>query len=340
MAVKYPLVSLFGLIGLAALSLGLMACQYRQRQRLAPGVAQLKRIKDTARFQRLRRQQSIFKLIRSLSFVGLCVALLFVASRPVSVQTTTRDNKGLDVMMVLDASGSMKEYFQPLGASLKELIGQFKTDRLGLIIFSGEAQQSLPLTDDYTELAEVSTAMATKDPTQFRNEYAYGVAGGTDISSGLYLASIKMANIPAERTKIVLLMSDGEQTTSTKDDPSGTAPIDEEIVVRAANSLAKKNIRVIALATPGDQITYGNERQGRALLERVASATNGKVYDVASPGATREVFNTINTSLRTDLAGDTVTTQYETPWFWLTIAILMLGAFLLSSAMRYDGGSN
>lgn len=338
MAVKYPFILLFGAISLLVIIAGLNYLNYKLRNRRSGGVVtKLDKIHAMPRYKKLSSSQRTLRLVRFGLLLLLVGSLIMVASRPTTIQTTTQNNNGLDVMIVFDASGSMIDYFNPVGKSLNRFVDKFKSDRLGMIIFSGEAQQVIPMTDDYTELHTILSDMASMDPLDFRQDYASGVRGGTDISTGLYLASVKMANIPAERTKVVVLVSDGEQTYSSKRFKDDNTPIDTDVVVHAAQALARKNVRIIALETPGE-FTKEGDNSGPELLQNITSLSGGAIYNIDDASSVEQAFNKIDSSLRTELAGSSYITIYETPWLWLSLSLVFLVAYLVCSAWSYDGG--
>lgn len=340
MAVKYPLVLLLGSISLLVIIAGLNYLNFRLRNRRSGGVVtKLDKIRAMPRYKKLSNSQKTLRMVRFTLLLLLAGSLLMVASRPTTIETTTKNNNGLDVMIVFDASGSMIDYFNPVGKSLNRFVDKFKSDRLGMIIFSGEAQQVIPMTDDYTELHAILSNMATMNPLDFRYDYASGVRGGTDISTGLYLASVKMANIPPERTKVVVLVSDGEQTYSSKRYKGDSTPIDTDVVVHAAQALARKNVRIIALETPGEFTKEGNDA-GPKLLQNITGLSGGAIYNIDDARSVEQAFDKIDSSLRAELAGSSYITVYETPWLWLGLSLVFVMAYLLCSAWLYDGGKS
>jgi len=166
-----------------------------------------------------------------LSLLGL--ALLAVAlSRP---QCGTRSEiarrYGVDLVVVLDASRSMlAEDVRPdrlarakleLGALLDGLAG----DRVGLVVFAGEAFVACPLTTDY---AAARLFLRSVEPDALPRQ-------GTALAQALERAR-EALDLPegAARARVVLVVSDGE------DHEGGTAS--------AARALADAGVRIFALA--------------------------------------------------------------------------------------------
>lgn len=122
--------------------------------------------------------------------------------------------RGIDVMVVLDVSKSMLT--QDLGPNRIEAakkavldwVGQRDGDRVGVVVFAGEALVQVPLTMDM-EAVELVLSKADVDAVD---------RGGTDIGEGLRTA---LAAFPKEeaskRGKAILLITDGETTEGASD---------------------------------------------------------------------------------------------------------------------------
>jgi Ca-activated chloride channel family protein len=80
------------------------------------------------------------------------------------------------------------------------IIDQFKTDKLGIIIFNSEAVLSLPLTYDHDIVKNRILNLKTSDLNR----------GSTEINSLLELINIKFANPDPSQTRVCLLITDGE----------------------------------------------------------------------------------------------------------------------------------
>lgn len=334
MALKYPFLVLVYSSLIVALYLILKQKQLQQKKSIKGVIARVNEIKATNTFKKIEKRNAIIRKINFISFVLLVAGLTVISARPVATTEQPRENYGLDVMIVLDASGSMTDYFKQVGKSINNLVGDFKSDRLGMITFSGEAQSVLPLTDDYTEIRIIADYLENKHPSDFKYHYGYSVGSGTDIASGLTLASVKMNSKDKNRTKAVILISDGQQTTSSRDDPNGDQPISKESVRSAATLLSNKDIKIFALATPGDSIA----ESGDELLNDITKKTGGAVYKIDNPEATTRVFDKIDKQLRASIKSDAETVTYDDPLPWLLLSLFMLACFLISAGMLVKGG--
>ena len=146
-------------------------------------------------------------LLLCLGFIALAIA------RPQKVdKLVERSNVGIDIVLVMDISKSMEiQDLKPnrLQASKRvatKFIAGRKNDRIGLVVFSGVAFSKTPLTQDYDLLKE---GIASIDFGILPEE-------GTAIGSALAVAINRMRE-SATKSKIIILLSDGENTAGQID---------------------------------------------------------------------------------------------------------------------------
>ena len=173
--------------------------------------------------------QSIWVHIKWLPMVLRMGALIFgvlALARPQDRNTVVeRFAEGVDIMMVLDTSTSMRaQDFQPnrFEAARKvasEFIQGRTSDRIGLIVFAAKAYTQAPLTLDYTFLR------------QMLGEVEVGVIeDGTAIGTALAMAVNRLKDTEA-KSKIIILLTDG-QNNRGEIDPVTAAEVAEAINVR------------------------------------------------------------------------------------------------------------
>lgn len=183
--------------------------------------------------------QSLAELVRPavamLGFSGLFL-LILAAARPQTAVATSADlAEGIDIIVALDVSGSMEAAdFKPNNRLfvakevLTEFINQRKTDRLGLVVFSGEAYTQVPLTLDYSVivnlLADVKTGV---------------IADGTAIGDALG-TSINRLRDQTTKSRIVILLTDGDNNAGSLP-PLEAAQIAADLGVRVYTILIGKD---------------------------------------------------------------------------------------------------
>lgn len=144
-----------------------------------------------------------------LLLTGLCLIFLGAVRLQGKPLPEDLDLRGSDVMIVLDLSKSMlTQDMVPnrLEAAKKALLSWVQNrdgDRVGLVVFAGEALVQVPLTMD---LEAVSTVLSRDDVDAVDR-------GGTDIGEGIRTAlSVFDKDEKAKRGKAILLLTDGEDT--------------------------------------------------------------------------------------------------------------------------------
>jgi Ca-activated chloride channel family protein len=144
-----------------------------------------------------------------VKFTMQMVVVLFftiVLARPqFGTRTEEVKRQGIEVMVVLDISNSMMaQDIQPnrLERSkqvLSRLIDQMENDRIGLVIFAGDAFTQVPITADYVSAKMFLNAIS---PRLIARQ-------GTAIGSALELA-IRSFNPSSQASKAIVLITDGE----------------------------------------------------------------------------------------------------------------------------------
>lgn len=251
----------------------------------------------------------------------LAVTLLIVAlARPQSkLNFEEMEIEGIDIMLSLDVSGSMKaEDFRPnrLEAAKKvaaDFINGRTSDRIGLVEFAGEAFTQTPLTIDHQVLNQQLAAIRTGM-----------LEDGTAIGDGLATAINRLKDSEA-KSKVIILLTDGVNNRGAID-PETAAEIAKEYDIR---------LYTIGVGTRGEA-TFRDERGvafrakadiDEALLTRMAKNTEGGQYFRATDEQSlRSIFSEIDNMEKTRID----VTQYRQVKdefaLFLVLALLALGA--------------
>ena len=137
----------------------------------------------------------------------LALAFVFTAlARPQSSQMFQQpsQNLGIDLMMALDISTSMlardlkPNRLEALKEVATDFVAQRAMDRLGLVIYAGEAYSPVPLTTDQSLLSQQISAL-----------HHEMLEGGTAIGMGLSTAVNRLVESTA-KSKVIILLTDGE----------------------------------------------------------------------------------------------------------------------------------
>ncbi len=258
----------------------------------------------------------------------VALAILVVAfARPQSTHTLERvTSEGIDIMLVLDVSTSMKVMdFRPnrLEAA-KQVLEQFidgrRHDRIGLVIFAGSAMTQCPLTPDYGVL------------TGLLRQVDFGrVRDGTAIGTAILTATNRLRESDA-KSKVMVLLTDGENNMG------------EVSPVTAARAAAAMGIRIYAvgMGREGMQpLEVDDPFQGRrvvqvetdvddAMLREIAEITGGRSFRAQDPGALEMIYREIDLLERTEVETTTYTRRGE---LFMNLALAALALLLLEAAL-------
>lgn len=270
-----------------------------------------------------------------LAAVGCAIIAL---ARPQQADTKVKKNvEGIDIMLTLDISDSMMiEDMQPFENRieaakkiLEEFVQSRLNDRIGLVVFMGEAFTRVPLTLDHALLLDSIRKL----------KISRNIKMGTAIGSALATSVGRMRDSTA-KSRVIVFATDGESNSGT---------IDPETALDIAKGYGIK-IYSIGIGKDGDaQLPVESvDAFGRKvkryqpihssvnddLLGRFASETGG-TYQRATDGNTlRRVFKDIDRLEKTkiDVSSYTKYAELFPPWLngavWLAMAALFLGQTL------------
>jgi len=246
------------------------------------GLKSMKGVPKTVR-QRLIHAPFILKM--------MILALMIVAlTRPQS--TAKQKNvsvKGIDIVMALDVSGSMlAQDLKPdrLEASKKvasDFIEGRPNDRIGLVIFSGEAFTQCPLTTDHQVLN-----------TLFEEVKSGMIEDGTAIGDGLATAIARLKDSQAI-SKVIILLTDGISNMGSLD-ASSAAEIAKMFGIRVYTI----GVGTVGTAPYPVQTPFGIELRpmevkiDEPLLKQIATTTDGKYFRATSNKKLQEIYAQID----------------------------------------------
>lgn len=305
--------------------------------------------------------------------LALAVALLVVAmARPQIIDRELLSGDGIDIMIALDMSGSMNaidvgeadiERMQSAGEEplnrfgtarkiLKEFVRHRKSDRIGLVIFGGEAYLRFPPTLDYVRLLNAMDALVLDDGRRMAQDQVECHNGctipgnGTAIGDALNRAFMRLEKSKA-RSKMLILITDGKQEGGSLDGltvPKYIANLPEKERVRVYTFLVGGGRDSVLPAVDPLRGTLLRDRFGRVvyqrpdrpfptdpeLLRQIADMTGGRFYDSYDPKKFESDFADLE---RTTFEVKVHTSRREMFFGWLVAGMATLAFGLL---LRYS----
>ena len=265
----------------------------------------------------LRVYASALPAILRMVAMSLCILAL---ARP-QIRNTTQERyaEGVDIVMVLDTSTSMRaEDFRPNRfEAAREVASEFiagrVSDRIGLVVFAAKAYTQAPLTLDYPFLQRMLS------------EVEVGVIqDGTAIGTALATAVNRLKDTVAE-SKVIILLTDG-QNNRGEIDP-----------VTASEVAATLGVRIYAIGVGAygeapfmiDRPFGGRQRQmvpveiDENMLRSIAQETGGQYFRATNEQALREVYDQIGELEKTKIE-TIIYTDYEEHYIRYVFPALIL----------------
>lgn len=284
---------------------------------------------DISVFETMKK--SLRVRLRWLPYALRCVAvgaMVVALARPQSsLSRSEMTVEGIDIVMAMDISGSMlAEDFRPnrLEAAKKvaaDFIEGRKSDRMGLVVFAGQAFTQVPLTVDHHVLLQ-----------QLGGVKSGVVRDGTALGDGLATAINRIKDSEA-KSKVIILLTDGVNNQGSVDPLS------------AAEIAKMYNIRLytIGVGSLGKAPYPFRDQMGRVhyqnidveidepLMRQMAEMTDdGRYFRATNKKALQEIFSQIDEMEKSkiDVTQYAQTKDEHAPWLWLALLALALELLL------------
>lgn len=225
-------------------------------------------------------------LPRLLQVLGLLLVVVALARPRLSHRSVVVESDGLDIMLAIDTSGSMRaqDFAGPRGAATRldvakavmaEFVKARPHDRIGLVVFGEEAFTYVPLTLDHDTLNDVLESVQI------------GVAGEsrTAVGSAIAIAAKRLKDLEAP-SRIAILLTDGRSNAGRLEP------------VEAAKLAAALDIRVytIGIGAPARRDFFGRstDEVDEVTLKAVAETTDARYFRARDAEALQAVYDTID----------------------------------------------
>ena len=203
-----------------------------------------------------------------LLFTGTVLLIIATSGPRIGSRLEEVEQKGREIIIALDVSNSMlAEDVKPSRLErskqmISRMVDRMSTDRIGLIVFAGDAYTQIPITDDYTSvkmfLAGAGPDMVSKQGTAIGSAIKLAVrsfsSGGNETGAG--------GNAPSQA---IVVITDGE---NHEDDAVGEAALAAEKGIRVYTvGLGDPNGVPIPLS-PGSTATK-RDRDGNVVVSKL-----------------------------------------------------------------------
>jgi Ca-activated chloride channel family protein len=259
-------------------------------------------------------------------------ALIIVLARPQKRNTKQKIvGEGIDIMLCMDVSGSMGSQDIPPSRMevAKEVAEEFvrsrPVDRMGLVIFSGEAFTQCPITGDRNTVIEQIQKLESR--TLLKD--------GTVIGEGLATSVARLSKSTA-KSRIIILITDG------KEDAPDTRLIDPLTALEIAKSKGVKVYTIGMGAMPSTIAEVkGKKPEGRnarfdfideELLHKIAVETGGQYFRARDKDGLKNTYAQIDKLEKSKVE---ITTLQRTEEKYLPFMLAALVFLFLEVLFRY-----
>lgn len=241
-----------------------------------------KKFADSNLLKRLAPDKSVFKPVLKLFFllIGLSFLIISLANPKMGTKLKTLKREGVDVVFALDVSKSMlaediaPNRLEKAKQIIAKTIDKLGSDRVGIIIYAGNAYPLLPITTDH---AAANMFLQSASPDMVSSQ-------GTAINEALNLAKT-FYNNDEQTNKFLVIISDGEDH--------------QEETKQMAQNLTNEGVKIysigigterggpIPMKLNGSLIGYKKDRKGETVitqrkpkvLQEIAEISNGFYID-------------------------------------------------------------
>lgn len=280
-------------------------------------------------------------MIKFCLLMGALALMIVMIARPqIGTKVSNEKRNGIEAIICMDISNSMLcEDVQPsrLDKSkmlVENMVEHFVNDKIGLVVFAGDAFTQLPITADY-----VSAKMFLQSITPSLIEEQ-----GTDIAKAIELAQnsfTKQRNIG----RAIIVITDGE-------DHEGRA-------MEAAKAAKKAGIKVFILGVgsgsgapiPNGEGGYMTDNSGNVVMTRlneqmcrdIASAGSGTYIHVDNTNEAQERLNSELAKMQKSEVSSVIYSEYEEQFQvvgLIAILLLVLEVLVFEAEPSYQKAMN
>ncbi len=304
--------------------------QYFKRNRLYPRI----RISDLSGLPIHKTwKERLYTYLPILTIAALVCFVIAMARPQLNLKEEKVKADGIDIMMVMDLSSSMlSKDFSPDRLEVSKVVAQEfvskrKYDRIGLVVFSGEAFTQCPVTVDHNIL------------TDFIGGLHVGIVqDGTAIGMGLATAVNRLKDSEA-KSKIIILLTDGVNNTGYIN-PLTAAEIAHQYNVK---------VYTIGVGSMGSALSPVNRglngeyyfAMSRVeidtdLLKKISEMTSGQYYRATDRASLENIYSEIDRLEKTEIEVE-VYKRYKDEYRMFLVAglgFLLLGFVLQQTIFR------
>ncbi len=252
-----------------------------------------------------KNQHKSYMIISILKYVVIIFSIVALASPYKQLHTQIIKNDGVDIVLSLDTSGSMKEFglnssnqretrFDVVKDIVKDFIPKRVNDNIALVVFGSSVMMASPLSFD------------KQAQTSIIDYLDVGIVGDKTAMIDSLASAVNILKNSKAKSKVVILLSDGE-------DNSSTIPL--EVIIKL---LKKYSIKAYCI---------GIGESNKIVLNQIAKETKGKSYIAKSKEDLETIYKDIDSLEKSKIDSNKITLKeylFFYPLFLATICLIVL----------------
>lgn len=241
-------------------------------------------------------------LMSILKYIVIICSIIALASPIKKEDTILIKNDGVNIILNLDASGSMKykdldvedrekNRFDVVKQIVKDFITKRKADNIGLVVFGDSVMMASPLSFDKEAQKQIVDYLEVE------------IAGSKTALFDSLASSINILKDKEAKSNIIILLSDGEDTASK---------IPFSVIKRM---IEKYDIKIY---------TVGIGEANKLVLDQIAKSSNAKSYTAFSKDDLSLIYEDINQLEKSKIDQNKIVLKEYLFFYPLFVAVLSL----------------
>jgi len=286
------------------------------------------RISSTKGFEGVKKSTRLYlyHALYGLRMLALTLLIIALARPQSSLSRQDISVEGIDIILAMDVSGSMlaRDFHPDRIEAAKNVAMEFidgrPSDRIGLVIFSGETFTQCPLTTDHAVLKNL-----------FKDIHSGMIDDGTALGDGLATAVSRLRGSKAI-SKVIILLTDGVSNMGSID-PLSAAEIAKLYGIR----IYTVGVGTMGMAPYPVQTPFGIQMQSMKVeidedrLTNVARLTDGKYFRATNNNKLHQIYKEIDKLEKSKID---VTEFRKKKEEFLLLALIALGLIVVEIVCR------
>ena len=269
--------------------------------------------------------------LKVLRFIVISLLIVALARPQLSQSQERRFAEGIDILLALDISESMRaedvkdaNRLETAKSVIRDFLKHRESDRIGLVVFSGESYTLCPLTLDYTVLIALLDGVEVALGGQLRD--------GTAIGDAIATTTHRLRGSET-KNRIVILLTDGENNAGSID-PATAASLAQSLEIKVYTiGMGKEGGALI----PYEDTTFGKRyREVKTYLDEdtlklIANTTGGRYFRATDVQSLKHVYTEIDQLEKTKFKIVHYTEHKELAVYFIIPAAILFGLEVLLS---------